>query len=141
MKNLPVGRVKSGRKIRLTRNALVEKCLMSQSRTWGMAFHVVGSAMVRACLERLGLRECHLGGYNLHQVTFTATDTSTQCHDDRSKLAALVFIASPGNQLYLGPASVDDLARQVITGVSSHTGVRVPYRTVPCRIWHVLWSQ
>jgi len=70
--------------------------------------------MVRACLQRLGLRECRLGGYNLHQVTFTAADT--QCHDSSTqtqRLPALVFIASPGNHLYLGPAAVDDLARQV----------------------------
>ena len=73
-----------------------------------MAYHVVGSEMVRTCLERLGLRECHLGGYNLHQVTFTDTGSSQTEH-----LKALVFIASAGNHLYLGPATVDELARQV----------------------------
>ena len=75
-----------------------------------MAYHVVGSAMVRTCLERLGLRECHLGGYNLHRVTFTGSHSS---HSER--LTALVFIASPSNHLYLGPATVDQLARQVMS--------------------------
>ena len=71
-----------------------------------MAYYVVGAAMVRCCLERLGLRECHLGGYSLHQVEFTDTRSS-------ASLTTLVFIASPDNHLYLGPASVDQLARQV----------------------------
>ena len=78
-----------------------------------MAYHVVGSEMVRACLERLGLRECHLGGYNLHQVTFTDTHSS-----QNERLSALVFIASPGNHLYLGPASVDELAGQVTSFIT-----------------------
>ena len=73
-----------------------------------MAYHVVGHEMVRICLERLGLRECHLGGYSLHQITFTDADSS-----QTKRLKALVFIASADNHLYLGPATVDDLARQV----------------------------
>ena len=75
-----------------------------------MAFHLVGSTMVTACLERLGLRECRLGGYNLHQVTFTDTNSSPT-----ERLRALVFIALPNNRLYLGPATVDELARQVMS--------------------------
>ena len=75
-----------------------------------MAYHVVGGEMVRSCLERLGLRECHLGGYSLHQVSFTDTDRPSS---QTERLKALVFIASAGNHLYLGPASVDELARQV----------------------------
>jgi len=75
-----------------------------------MAYHVVGRPMVTACLEHLGLRECHLGGYNLHQVTFTESQASSRVECRR---VALVFIASPGNHLYLGPASVDKLAHQV----------------------------
>lgn len=76
------------------------------SRTWGMAYHVVGRLQVRACLEHLGLRECRLGGYRLQRVTFNEPPTS--------RLSALVFIASPCNHLYLGPAAVDNLARQVV---------------------------
>jgi len=108
-----------------------------QSRTWGMAYHVVGSAMVRTCLERLGLRECHLGGYNLHRVTFTESHSSHAEH-----LRALVFIASPSNHLYLGPASVDELARQVMsarscldTSGTSDTGTK----TILDVLWYVLW--
>ena len=74
-----------------------------------MAFHVVGCSLVRACLERLGLRECHLGGYNVQRVTFIEQRTTSHA----GRLTALVFIASPCNDLYLGPAPVDELARQV----------------------------
>jgi len=83
-----------------------------------MAYHVVGGRQVRACLEHLGLRECHLGGYSVHRVTFTDTESSpgSSLSSDGGGVAhleALVFIASPCNHLYLGPAAVDDLARQV----------------------------
>jgi len=79
-----------------------------------MAFYVVGSAMVKACLERLGLRECHLGGYCLQQVTFTELVTETPRSSQTSeRLRAHVFIATPSNHLYLGPATVDQLAQQV----------------------------
>lgn len=82
----------------------------SGCRVWGMAFHVVGCSLVRACLERLGLRECHLGGYNVQRVTFIEPRTTSHA----GRLTALVFIASPCNDLYLGPAPVDELARQVM---------------------------
>ena len=76
-----------------------------------MAYHVVGGLQVTACLEHLGLRECRLGGYRLQRVTFNEPTTS--------RLTALVFIASPCNHLYLGPAAVDKLARQVTSPVPS----------------------
>ena len=101
-----------------------------QSRTWGVAYHVVGSSLVTTCLERLGLRECHLGGYNLHLVTFTDADGS---HAER--LRAFVFIASPSNHLYLGPASVDELARQVM---SRPACTRLKIMTIDCPVTKIV---
>jgi len=104
-KELPTGNY-----TRLCTNLLFYGYVWRQSRTWGMAFHVVGQSLVRACLERLGLRECRLGGYSLRRVVFTEP---RPCPSDAERRPALVFIASPCNHLYLGPAAVDELARQV----------------------------
>jgi cation transport protein ChaC len=77
------------------------------NKAWGMAYHLVGVDMVRKCLEHLGIRECHLGGYELHSVNFIEAGTM-------NNIKAWAFIAVPGNRLYLGPASLDDQAVQVV---------------------------
>jgi len=89
-----------------------------------MAYHVVGRWQVLACLEHLGLRECHLGGYELRRVSFTQSSIS-----HAAPLSTLVFIASPSNHLYLGPAAVDELARQVTSPARSR-------RTFPPSVPH-----
>ena len=70
-----------------------------------MAYQLEGVDQVRAALSHLGLRECSLGGYTFGMYEF---------HDRRgATVSALVFIATPDNDLYLGDCELDDLATQV----------------------------
>ena len=101
---------------------------------WGAAFHLVGTSMLDACLQHLGIRECHLGGYEVVPVTFNAYELlpcmdegsaacSTPCVVDNGQVSerccrAWAFVAAPSNEYYLGPASVDDLATQVSNSVN-----------------------
>ncbi len=91
-----------------------------------MAFHVIGASNVQECLHHLGLRECHLGGYEVRNVLFKNSDSqrlqppaaSVQSDGSTSVVAedciqAWAFVATPSNQNFLGPAPIDDLAVQV----------------------------
>lgn len=86
----------------------------SEGRTWGIAYHLLGSSQIKSALDHLGLRECILGGYVCQIVSFTRRPSSHSTTNGTSdEIPALTFIASPSNSLYLGPVDLDDLARQV----------------------------
>jgi ChaC-like protein len=92
---------------------------------WGEAYHLVGTSMIEACLQHLGVRECHLGGYEVLPVKFIAADQSDDSNDGQMKggcCQAWAFIAATNNEYYLGPAPIEDLAEQVgDTGYCVHT--------------------
>ncbi|KAB1717970.1 gamma-glutamylcyclotransferase, partial [Klebsiella pneumoniae] len=83
--------------------------------TWGVAFEVTGS-QVEESLKYLNVREAVRGGYLTRVVDFFLQDTN------QSPVQALVYIATPDNPIYLGPASTKEIAAQIAVckGKSGH---------------------
>ena len=78
-----------------------------QAETWGIAYQVCPSE-VPEVMAYLDHRE--KGGYTTHSVCFQPC----QPWDDQlPSLSVLVYIGTEANPNYLGPASVDYIARQV----------------------------
>ncbi|XP_046669347.1 glutathione-specific gamma-glutamylcyclotransferase 1 [Homalodisca vitripennis] len=82
---------------------------------WGRAFKLSGET----ALPYLNQRECVLGGYLTKFTTFFPRE------DDEPALApfpALLYIAVPGNSLWLGEAPLTDIASQIVSssGASGH---------------------
>ena len=75
---------------------------------WGRVYEVA-SADRAAVLARLDHRE--QGGYDRHTVTATLTGLNL------SQVEALVYVATPANPNYLGPASDEAIAAQVVSAV------------------------
>ena len=85
-----------------------------QEVTWGVAFRTD-----RSVLTHLDYRE--KDGYTVHRVTFYP------CRQEAPPLfPVLVYIATETNIEYLGPASLDDIARQV-AGSRGPSGCNVEY--------------
>ncbi|NWV18341.1 CHAC1 glutamylcyclotransferase, partial [Origma solitaria] len=84
--------------------------------TWGVAYEVRGD-QIAASLEYLNMREAVLGGYDTKLVKF-----HPQEKDAEEPILALVYIATPQNPSYLGPASEEDIAAQIIvsSGCAGH---------------------
>lgn len=82
-----------------------------------MAFHLVGESQLRLGMEHLGMRECKLGGYSCMVLPFvsrSAEPDEDDDVDDSKEIRVWTFVATPQNNLYLGPASLDDLTVQVV---------------------------
>uniref|UniRef100_A0A8B9EWU3 Gamma-glutamylcyclotransferase n=1 Tax=Amazona collaria TaxID=241587 RepID=A0A8B9EWU3_9PSIT len=84
--------------------------------TWGVAYEVRGE-QIPASLQYLNMREAVLGGYDTKLVKF-----HPQEKDAEEPIQALVYIATPQNPSYLGPASEEDIAAQIIvsSGCAGH---------------------
>ncbi|XP_050192709.1 glutathione-specific gamma-glutamylcyclotransferase 1 [Myiozetetes cayanensis] len=84
--------------------------------TWGVAYEVRGE-QVAASLQYLNVREAVLGGYDTKFVEFYPQEK-----DAEEPILALVYIATPQNPSYLGPASEEDIAAQIIvsSGCAGH---------------------
>ncbi|XP_030308104.1 glutathione-specific gamma-glutamylcyclotransferase 1 [Calypte anna] len=84
--------------------------------TWGVAYEVCGE-QIPASLQYLNMREAVLGGYDTKLVKF-----HPQEKDAEEPILALVYIATPQNPSYLGPASEEDIAAQIIvsSGCAGH---------------------
>ncbi|XP_009997908.1 PREDICTED: cation transport regulator-like protein 1 [Chaetura pelagica] len=84
--------------------------------TWGVAYEVRGE-QIAASLQYLNMREAVLGGYDTKLVKF-----HPQEEDAEEPILALVYIATPQNPSYLGPASEEDIAAQIIvsSGCAGH---------------------
>uniref|UniRef100_A0A8C8AMQ7 Gamma-glutamylcyclotransferase n=1 Tax=Otus sunia TaxID=257818 RepID=A0A8C8AMQ7_9STRI len=69
------------------------------------------------CCSYLNMREAVLGGYDTKLVKF-----HPQEKDAEEPILALVYIATPQNPSYLGPASEEDIAAQIIvsSGCAGH---------------------
>ncbi|XP_030071227.1 glutathione-specific gamma-glutamylcyclotransferase 1 [Microcaecilia unicolor] len=84
--------------------------------TWGIAYEVCGE-QIELSLQYLNVRESVLGGYATKIVNFYPQDEGPS-----GTIMALVYIATPQNPSYLGPASEEDIAAQIIvsSGCSGH---------------------
>jgi len=71
---------------------------------WGVAYHVVAD-VYGAMLERLDARE--VGGYDRHMVTVQRSDGTPLSE-------VLMYLATPTNPGYLGAASDEAMARQIL---------------------------
>ncbi|XP_072030899.1 glutathione-specific gamma-glutamylcyclotransferase 1-like [Amphiura filiformis] len=77
--------------------------------TWGVSFKLEGEEQIVEAFSRLNTRECILGGYDILNLPIFTTDGTTH--------QAVVFLATPECELYMGPSSVESMARDI---VSSH---------------------
>ncbi|RZF32461.1 hypothetical protein LSTR_LSTR014339 [Laodelphax striatellus] len=86
----------------------------SRDVVWGRAFRLVGEAALRY-LEK---RECLLGGYK------TIIGNFHPRHDvpGLTSFPVLIYVATPDNHLWLGDASIADIANQIVDcrGASGH---------------------
>ncbi|KAL4717316.1 hypothetical protein ACJJTC_017203 [Scirpophaga incertulas] len=81
--------------------------------TWGRAFLV--AANNKAALPYLCTRECKLGGYRTYTVNFHPRPSLFQPNNSPlDKKDALLYIAVPGNQHWLGSAPLPDIAKQIL---------------------------
>ncbi len=88
------------------------------AQCWGMAYRV-GEAVYAEVVAGLEIRE--KGGYSADSMKLIF-DTVPSGHK------ALVYIATPGNPNYLGPAPLEDIAAQVCAS-SGPSGHNVEYVT------------
>ncbi|XP_050047740.1 putative glutathione-specific gamma-glutamylcyclotransferase 2 isoform X2 [Dermacentor andersoni] len=80
-----------------------------KGQVWGRAFLLSDDdASARDSLGYLDKREAQLGGYSVRFVQFRPRDPREEA------FPALVYIATPNNPLYLGPASAVQLADEVL---------------------------
>ncbi|MEE2778184.1 MAG: gamma-glutamylcyclotransferase [Acidobacteriota bacterium] len=86
-------------------------------RCWGMAYRIADSDL-HSVLEQLDFRE--KGGYERRRVHVRFADAVA------GGTAGLVYIATPANPNYLGPAPLADIVRQV-RGSSGPSGDNLEY--------------
>ena len=76
------------------------------ARVWGAAYRVEQVEWDRI-VARLDHRE--KGGYEQHEVHVLTPD-----HEEMEVQGALVYVATPSNPSFLGPAALEDMAAQII---------------------------
>lgn len=84
-----------------------------------MAYEVTDS-QIEGCLQYLNTRENELGGYVSEMVEFNPREKGQRT------LLALVYIATPDNPIYLGPASDKEIAAQIAI-CRGNTGHNIEY--------------
>ena len=100
-----------GRVVTLVRDARAERC-------WGMAYHLEASDMDDV-LVQLDHRE--KGGYERIEAELHFGDEGKP-----SSCAGLLYLATPSNPNYLGPASLEAIAAQVLRS-SGPSGANLEY--------------
>lgn len=89
-----------------------------QACTWGVAYEVT-ECQVEASLQYLNMREVVQGGYITEMVEFIPKD-------GHGSVLSLVYIATPDNPIYLGPASDGEIAAQIAI-CRGNTGHNIEY--------------
>ena len=100
-------------------HSLFDVNILSQDAcTWGIAFKVEPSA-VPEVIAQLNQRET--SAYITREVTFFPKDTITP-----APFSVLVYIGTESSFGYLGPASIDDIAKQIVQ-CSGKSGTNAEY--------------
>lgn len=94
--------------------------VLFQECTWGVAYEV-REDQIESSLQYLNVRESVLGGYITKLVKFYPQDEG-----EEGAVLALVYIATPQNSSYLGPASDEDIAAQIVVS-SGRAGHNIEY--------------
>lgn len=83
-----------------------------RAKTHGVAFKLLGES----ALDYLKQREITLGGYNSHITLFHPTCSISE------PIPVLLYVATPSNKHWLGPATPEQIANQVVqcSGPSGH---------------------
>ncbi|XP_015763892.1 PREDICTED: uncharacterized protein LOC107342895 [Acropora digitifera] len=90
-----------------------------QGQVWGVAYKVSKQNVERA-LGELYKREISLGGYQLLQMSFSCNEKPSHT------FVVMVYIATPENPLYLGPATPEQLVTE-IASAEGHAGHNAEY--------------
>jgi len=75
---------------------------------WGVAYNITGFQPVQKAMQYLNNREMKLGGYWTLRTQFYPRGYSQ--HD----IEVLVYIATPQNPDYLGPAETNQIAEEIV---------------------------
>lgn len=86
------------------------KCnlLLLQGVCWGAVFKIVGKEKIEKAFDCLQLREQSIGRYEVHLVPVFLKNSVQPLH-------AIVYYATPDNELFLGDDSLDALADDIST--------------------------
>lgn len=97
---------------------LFSHSFIPQGITWGCAFKVTG----QLALDYLKQRECTLGGYQTDYIKFFPRKASEWSGISGQAFPALVYIATPKNDLWIGEEPLVATARQIAEckGPSGH---------------------
>jgi len=76
--------------------------------TLGVTYHIEGKPQVEYALKHLFCREVKKGGYELRKTMFHPLKSDVPPYE------VYVFFASSDNHLYLGPASVEQVAEDIV---------------------------
>lgn len=99
--------------------------------TWGVAYEVCGASQALRAFDHLNMRECTLGGYDTNFVDFHASDKKQLT----SSVRVIVYIATDDNPLYMGPASIQQMALE-ISNAEGRCGHNVEYLLKLTRFFH-----
>ncbi|XP_054758605.2 glutathione-specific gamma-glutamylcyclotransferase 1-like [Lytechinus pictus] len=92
-----------------------------EGQAWGVVFKLEGSEQITKAFLHLNMRECLLGCYQVQQVTFNIVGDK-----DQSTVQAIAFRATPDNELFVGPDSVETAAR-IVASSWGRTGHNAEY--------------
>jgi len=88
---------------------------------WGLVYEVRGAEKIARCLDHLQLREQTVGCYDVNVVP-----VYRQPGVDLPPVQAIIYHALPGNDLWLGEASVEEQALDIAT-CHGHAGHDIEY--------------
>ncbi|XP_069117727.1 putative glutathione-specific gamma-glutamylcyclotransferase 2 isoform X2 [Argopecten irradians] len=96
---------------------LVKSAKESKEKVWGVAYEIAEEDEVKV-REHLDYRE--KGGYTLARVKFHPENTQ------ESPIDLELYLATEGNDNYLGPAPINEIAKQVIVSIGP-SGKNIDY--------------
>jgi len=79
-----------------------------EGMTLGVTYHIEGKSQVEHALKHLICREVKKGGYELRKTLFHPLKSNAKPYE------VYVFFASSDNHLYLGPASAEQVAEDIV---------------------------